>query len=62
MSDKIKFSADQLVSATHLVRNFSKHLDMALKKPLFIQRNNEVEFVLISFKRYKRIAGKEGEE
>jgi hypothetical protein len=59
LSDKAKFSADQLVSSTQAVRNFSKVLDDALSKPLFIQREQVVRWVLLSLNEYERIISKE---
>ena len=60
MEDKVKFSPKQLISSTQLVRNLSKHLEQALDYPLFIQRKQEVEWVLLSLEEYRRIIGKKG--
>lgn len=60
MNDKIKFSPEQLVSSTQLVRNLSQQLEKASKYPLFIQRNQEVDWVLLSIKEYERIVISEG--
>jgi len=61
MKDKqdVKFSPDQLVSSTQLVKGFSKRLNGALKKPLFIQRDQKVQWVLMSLKEYAKIIEKE---
>lgn len=59
MSDKVKFSADQLISSTQAVRSFSQHLDTALIHPLFIQREQSVKWVLLSLKEYERLVSKE---
>lgn len=55
MDDKVRFSPDQLISATQLVRKLSFNLDKALRKPLFIQRNHEVEWVLMSLDEYRKL-------
>ena len=60
MDDKVKFSPEQLVSSTQLARNLSQQFDKASKHPLFIQRNQDVEFVLLSLKEYRRILDKKG--
>lgn len=50
---QVKFSPEQLVSATKLARNVSDILNTALKYPLFIQRDQEVQWVLMSLKEYR---------
>lgn len=55
LDDKVKFSVDQLISSTQAVRNFSQHLDTALKYPLFIQREQAVKWVLLSLEEYERL-------
>jgi len=62
LNDKVKFSPEQLISSTQLVRNLSKHLEQALDYPLFIQRNQEVEWVLMSLKDYEKLVKKGGKE
>lgn len=52
---QVKFSPDQLASSTQLARNLSHHLNNALKYPLFIQRDQEVQWVLMSLKEYIKI-------
>ena len=59
---QVKFSPEQLVSATKLARNVSEILNTALKYPIFIQRDQEVQWVLMSLKEYKKIAEKEVNE
>jgi len=60
LSDKVKFSAEQLVSTSQLVQKLAKHLECALDYPLFIQKNHEVKWVLLSLKEYERLAINEG--
>lgn len=60
MDDKVKFSPEQLVSSTQLVRNLSQHLDRASEYPLFVQRDQKVEWVLMSLEEYRRIIDREG--
>ena len=55
MSDKVKFSADQLVSSTQLVKRLSSYLDDALIHPLFIQRDQTVRWVLVNLEEYERL-------
>lgn len=57
---QVKFSPEQLASTTQIARNVSKYFDSALKCPLFIQRDQDVQWVLMSLKEYKKIV--EGEE
>jgi len=60
LSDKDKFSPEQLVSSTQLVKKLSHYLETASRYPLFIQRGQEVQWVLLSLKEYRRIIGKKG--
>ena len=59
---QVKFSPEQLASTTQIARNLSKYFDGALKRPLFIQRDQEVQWVLISLKEYKEIVGNDEKE
>lgn len=58
MKDKVKFSPEQLVSSTKLARNVSDTLNNSLKYPLFIQRDQKVQWVLMSLKEYTNIIEK----
>ena len=62
MNDKTKLSLNQLVSNTQLVRNLPYCLDLTSKHPLFIQRNNEVRWVLLSLEEYEKITRKKGKD
>ena len=55
MNDKTKISLNQLVSNTQLVRSLPHCLDMTSKHPVFIQKNNEVKWVLLSLEEYERL-------
>ena len=55
MNSNIKFSPEQLVSTTQILRNFSHNFEKASKQPLFIQRNQEIEWVLLSLTEYERL-------
>jgi len=55
---QVKFSPEQLASTTQIARNLSKYFNDALKSPLFIQRDQEVQWVLMSLKEYKKIMEK----
>lgn len=57
MNSDIKFSPEQLASTTQLIRGFSQHLEKASIQPLFIQRNHEIEWVMLSLKEYERLIG-----
>ena len=57
---QVKFSPDQLASTTQIARNLSKYFNGALKSPLFIQRDQEIQWVLMSVKDYGKIIGKGG--
>jgi PHD/YefM family antitoxin component YafN of YafNO toxin-antitoxin module len=59
MNDPVKFSPSQLISSTQLARGVSQQLDKATKAPLFIQRDQEVQWVLISLDEYRRMLRKE---
>ena len=62
MKDKIKFSVDQLVSTSQLVQSQAKYFEQALDYPLFIQRNHEVKWVLLSLEDYERIVEERGKK
>lgn len=55
IDDPIIFGPKQLVSSTRLVRNLSSYLDMAQKSPVFVEREQEVEAVLISIEDYRNL-------
>lgn len=59
LDKKVKFAPEQLVSSTQLVRKLSQHLEAALNYPLFIQRGQEVQWVLMSLDEYRKIIKKE---
>ncbi len=53
-----KFSTDEIVSATEVVRNFSselKSLKSGKKKKLVIVKNNKFEAVLLPFEEYEKM-------
>ena len=62
MKDKITFSVDQLVSSSQLVQKLSMYLERAIDYPLFIQRNHEVRWVLLSLNEYERLIGERGKK
>lgn len=53
--DPVMFGPQQLVSSTKLVRNLSSYLNMVQKKPLFVEREQQVEAVLISIDSYREL-------
>lgn len=53
--DPVLLSPDQLVSSTKLVRNLSGYLDTAQKKPIFIQRQDQIEAVILSINEYRNL-------
>ncbi len=53
--DPVQFGPKQLVSATKLVRNLSGYLNLAKKKPIFIERDQEVEAVIINIEDYRNL-------
>lgn len=57
--DPVMFGPKQLVSSTKLVRNLSSYLDMAQKSPVFVEREQEVEAVLISIDDYRQLLREE---
>ncbi|HHY28801.1 MAG TPA: type II toxin-antitoxin system Phd/YefM family antitoxin [Desulfitobacterium dehalogenans] len=60
-NDFVMFGPKQLVSSTKLVRNLANYLDKAQKAPIFIERDQEVEAVLISIDDYRGLLAKEEE-
>jgi hypothetical protein len=52
---KLKFSEDQLVSASVASRKLGAIRKRAKKAPQFILENNQVETVLIDFEQYKQL-------
>ena len=53
------FSADEIVSATEVVRNFSselKALTSGKKEKVVIVRNNRFEAVMISLEKYEKMS------
>jgi len=59
MTDITNFS-EQLITATQLARKTSLHLDNAQEYPIFIQRDQEVKWVLMSLEEYERLNKKKG--
>jgi len=59
LDDPVQFGPKQLVPTSKLVRNFSKYLDQALKRPVFISREQEVEAVLINIEEYRELLREE---
>lgn len=57
MDDPVRFSPNQLINSTKLVRNLASCLNTAKKYPLFITRSRgeEIEFVLISLEHYRSL-------
>lgn len=53
--DPVLFGPQQLVSSTKLVRNMSSYLNLAQKKPIFIERDQEVEAVIVSIDTYREL-------
>jgi PHD/YefM family antitoxin component YafN of YafNO toxin-antitoxin module len=62
--DLIQFGPKQLVSSTKLVRNLSSYINMVQKAPVFVERDQEVQAVLISVDDYRNLLKEEekGEE
>lgn len=62
--DLIQFGPKQLVSSTKLVRNLSSYINMVQKAPVFVERDQEVQAVLISVDDYRNLLREEekGEE
>ena len=58
-NDPVKFSPYQLVTSTYLARNLSQQLDSARKDPIFIQREQEIQWVLLNIDEYRRLLIKE---
>lgn len=59
IEDPIMFGPKQLVSSSKLVRNLSSYLDMAQKSPIFVEREQEIEAVLISIEDYRNLLREE---
>ena len=59
IDDPVKFSPHQLVTSSYLARNLSQQLDLARKSPIFIQRDQEVQWVLLDINEYRRLLNKE---
>jgi len=59
IEDPVKFSPYQLVTSSYLVRNLSQQLDSARKNPIFIQREQEVQFVILNIDEYRRLLSRE---
>lgn len=58
MDDKVKFSPNQMVSTTKIVRTFAECLEKAQEQPIFITRANEVVGVLMSLDEYRKLLEK----
>ena len=59
IDDPVKFSPYQLVTSSYLVRNLSQQLELARKNPIFIQREQDVQWVLLNIDEYRRLLNKE---
>lgn len=55
MNNKVNFSPEQLVSSSQLVRGLAHKLEQTKIHPLFIQKNHEVKWVLMSLEDYKKM-------
>lgn len=51
----VKFSADQMVSVTELLRNFGEVAEKIGEEDLIIIRNNKPDFVLMNFSEYEKL-------
>ena len=57
MDGKVLFSRDQVVSSTQASKNFGAMKERAREEPLFVSdRNAKVDFVLLSFDEFERMA------
>lgn len=56
--DPVLFSPTQLVSTSKLVRNLSKYLDQAQKRPIFVSRDQKIEAVLMHIDEYRDLLRK----
>ena len=52
---EVKFSPDQFVSSTKLVRNLAEYIDKAKETPLLIVRDYKPEVVMLNVKEYERL-------
>lgn len=59
IDDPVKFSPHQLVTSSYLARNLSQQLDLAKKNSIFIQRDQEVQWVLLGIDEYRILLNKE---
>jgi len=62
IDDPVKFSPYQLVTSSYLVRNLSQQLELARKNPIFIQREQDVQWVLLNIDEYRRLLNKEAKK
>lgn len=54
---KLLFSKDQIVSSTHMVRNFREIREQVKDKPCYIQgRNGEIDMALVDFAELEAMA------
>ncbi len=53
--DPILFGPNQLVTSSILSRNLGNYLNKAEEKPIFIQRGNNIEAVLINIDEYRAL-------
>lgn len=51
--DPVMFGPQQLVTSSKLSKSLGSYLDKAQKRPIFVQRENEVEAVLININDYR---------
>lgn len=53
--DPVLFGPNQLVTSSILSRNLGSYINKAEEKPIFIQRDNNVEAVLINIDEYRAL-------
>lgn len=53
--DPVLFGPNQLVTSSKLSRNLGEYLTKTEKRPIFIQRDNSVEAVLINIDEYRAL-------
>lgn len=55
MDDPVLFGPSQLVTSSKLSKNLGEYLNKTEKRPIFIQRDNNVEAVLINIDEYRAL-------
>jgi hypothetical protein len=55
VDDPVKFSPNQLVTSTKLVRSLSHFIDVSKEYPLFIARGDEIEAVIMGIDQYREL-------